>query len=255
MGSNQLTLNELEIKPINKQSPIPFYRQVQMDLLALLQTEELQPGDMLPAETELAEFYQVSRQTIRQAIGLLVSEGLVERTPGRGTTIKVGRSRIKFFLDKSFAKQMVDMGLTPYSEVLQKKIVVINEKAPISLQKKAGSSALKLVRLRYGVDTQIGVQYSYTITELCPDLNENDFKVASLYNLLLTHYKIPIARLDQTINAIIGEKQQTDLLNVPEGSPLLVVNSTAYLENGDPIEASIGYFRSDKYEYSITHRF
>lgn len=255
MDSLQISLYKMNIKPVNKKSPIPLYRQVQMDLLALLQTKKLKPGDMLPAETDLADAYQVSRQTIRQAIGLLASEGLVERTPGRGTIIQVGKSRIKFFLDKSFAKQMIAMGLVPYSHVIQKKIITIDETAPISLHKKEGSTALKLVRLRFGINTQIGVQYSYTITDLCPDLYDNNFETGSLYNLLLTHYKLPIAKLDQTITAIIGEKKHTELLNLPEGSPLLVVKSTAYLENSDPIEASTGYFRSDRYEFSINHKY
>jgi GntR family transcriptional regulator of arabinose operon len=47
----------------------------------------LQAGARLPADGELAAKYQVSRDTVRQALALLVNEGLIERVQGRGTFV------------------------------------------------------------------------------------------------------------------------------------------------------------------------
>ncbi len=113
METEAQVASPLNIKPVDENSPIPLYQQVRIDLLNMIQSEQLQPGDMLPAEHDLAQAYQVSRQTLRQAVGALAAEGLLERTPGRGTTVLSGQSRLKFFLDKSFAQQMLEMGLTP----------------------------------------------------------------------------------------------------------------------------------------------
>ncbi len=87
---------DLDIRPVDENSPIPLYQQVRIDLLNMLQSEHLKPGQMLPTEKELAEAYCVSRQTIRQAIGDLASANLLQRTPGRGTTVLAGRNRLKF---------------------------------------------------------------------------------------------------------------------------------------------------------------
>jgi GntR family transcriptional regulator len=244
--------SDLDIKPVDENSPIPLYQQVRIDLLNMLQSERLKPGEMLPTEKELAEAYHVSRQTVRQAIGALAVANLLQRTPGRGTTVLSGRNRLKFFLDKSFAQQMVEMGLKPQSEVFRQKPIIIDNASPQTLRSKKGSSALELIRLRFGDDTPIGLQYTTIITDLCPGLADYDFKTASLYNLLLTKYKLPIARIDQTISAVFADEWHMNLLKVSGEIPLLLVTTTAYLENGEPIETSTSYYRADKYEFSVS---
>ncbi|WP_051344284.1 GntR family transcriptional regulator [Alicyclobacillus herbarius] len=52
-----------------------------------IQDGRFQPGDQLPTEIELAEEFQVSRHTIRQAISSLTAAGLVTRVQGRGTFV------------------------------------------------------------------------------------------------------------------------------------------------------------------------
>lgn len=246
---------DLGIKCVDKDSPIPLYQQVRINLLSMVQSEKLKPGDMLPTEIALAQAYHISRQTVRQAISLLESEGLLERTPGRGTTVLQGKNRYKFFLDQSFAKQLVEMGLKPTSEVLRQKSTIIDDTSPNSLQLKKGSKALELIRLRFGNDTPIGVQYTTIITDLCPDLHIHDFKTESLYNLLLTRYKLPISRIDQVVNAVLADGWHMNLLKVNGVSPLLLVTTTAFLDNGEPIETSTSYYRADKYEFSISQNY
>jgi len=249
---HQFTAEELGILPVEEASPIPLYQQVRIELLGFIQSNKLNPGDMLPPENELAQAYQVSRQTIRQAIGLLATENLVERTPGRGTTISEGRNRLMFFLDQSFAQQMIEMGIEPHSEVLRKKVTTVDGTAPTSLHSKKGCQALELIRLRFGNGFPIGVQYTTVVTDLCYDLPSQDFETESLYSLLLKRYKLPIARIDQAVSAALPDEWHKNLLKIPGDSPLLLVNTTAYLENDEPIEASTSYYRADRYEFSIS---
>ena len=44
-------------------------------------------GQRLPSERDLADDYEVSRMTLRQAITLLVEEGILERRVGSGTYV------------------------------------------------------------------------------------------------------------------------------------------------------------------------
>jgi GntR family transcriptional regulator, transcriptional repressor for pyruvate dehydrogenase complex len=59
----------------------------------LLLTKKLMPGDMLPNETELAESFNVSRGSIREAMKILSAFGIVEVKRGDGTYIAESSSK------------------------------------------------------------------------------------------------------------------------------------------------------------------
>lgn len=58
-----------------------------VDLERMIRSEQLKPGDRIPAERELAELAGVSRTSVREALHDLEMRGLVDRKPGRGTIV------------------------------------------------------------------------------------------------------------------------------------------------------------------------
>jgi GntR family transcriptional regulator len=64
-----------------------MYRQIADDLRAKIDSAELSPGGQLPTEIELMDSYDASRNTVRDAIKLLITRGLVETRPGQGTFV------------------------------------------------------------------------------------------------------------------------------------------------------------------------
>src|SRR5215469_11676366 len=67
--------------------PEPIYRSIADDLRRQIETAELRPGQQLRTEIELREHYNASRNTIRDAVKLLITRGLVETRPGQGTFV------------------------------------------------------------------------------------------------------------------------------------------------------------------------
>jgi len=65
----------------------PMYRQIADDLRAKIESSEIGPGDPLTTETELMDQYEASRNTVREAIKLLISRALVETRAGQGTFV------------------------------------------------------------------------------------------------------------------------------------------------------------------------
>jgi len=65
----------------------PMYQQIAEKLRTRIETGELAPGAQLPTELELRDRYSSSRNTIRDAIKRLTSQGLVETRPGQGTFV------------------------------------------------------------------------------------------------------------------------------------------------------------------------
>ncbi len=63
------------------------YRQVRDEILSWIHSSRLQPGSRLPSEHEIAEQFEVSRQTVRQALGELMRDGWLNRIQGKGTFV------------------------------------------------------------------------------------------------------------------------------------------------------------------------
>jgi 5-formyltetrahydrofolate cyclo-ligase len=75
---------------IDRDSPIPAYYQIMLDLRDRITRGEWRAGSKLPTEPELAAEYSVSRMTLRQAMAELVKDGLLDRHPGAGTFVTQG---------------------------------------------------------------------------------------------------------------------------------------------------------------------
>ena len=72
-----------------KQTGVSLYYQVAESIKAKIESGEWPRGSRLPSEPELTVLFAVSRSTIRQAISILVKEGLLVRKQGSGTYVTV----------------------------------------------------------------------------------------------------------------------------------------------------------------------
>jgi DNA-binding GntR family transcriptional regulator len=73
---------------VDKQSHLPAYAQLAQILRRGISSGTYPPGSRLPAEAALAKRYGVSAMTARQAVGVMVEEGLVRRVQGSGTYVQ-----------------------------------------------------------------------------------------------------------------------------------------------------------------------
>jgi GntR family transcriptional regulator len=66
----------------------PLTRRVQEALLRLIRERNYQPGEKVPTEAELGQLFGVGRSTLREAIGNLVEQGILQKSHGRGTFLR-----------------------------------------------------------------------------------------------------------------------------------------------------------------------
>lgn len=66
---------------------VPKYQRLKEYIIKTIQSQELKPGDKIFSENELADQFEISRHTVRQAIGELVAEGWLYRIKGKGTFV------------------------------------------------------------------------------------------------------------------------------------------------------------------------
>ncbi|CAM3924902.1 GntR family transcriptional regulator [Nocardiopsis gilva] len=67
--------------------PTPIYKQVARVIRGRIKSGELKPRDRIPSESQMVAEYGIARDTARQAVALLRSEGWVITLPQRGTFV------------------------------------------------------------------------------------------------------------------------------------------------------------------------
>lgn len=102
----------MEIQPVARTRA---HEEVARQLRDLMQRGTLRPGDRLPPERELARRFRVSRATVRQALSVLQSTGLIESRVGEGTFARPdGGASVT---DLASALRMIHAGLTEQLEL------------------------------------------------------------------------------------------------------------------------------------------
>jgi DNA-binding GntR family transcriptional regulator len=72
---------------IDRDGPIPPYRQIAEILRGRIAAGEIPPGRRIPSLVELEQEFEVARDTLRKAVQVLKDEGLVETVPGMGVFV------------------------------------------------------------------------------------------------------------------------------------------------------------------------
>jgi DNA-binding GntR family transcriptional regulator len=140
---------------------MPLHQQVQVILATRIATGELKIGDRLPSEESLSETLGISRSTLRLALSEFEQEGLIERTPRRGTylrrlppprTTELSRHRIdRAGLMKSFGKgRLVRRGYEiPPMPVVRELALPAGENILYFLRVHSGSGGVRAATKRY----------------------------------------------------------------------------------------------------------
>ena len=72
---------------LDRDHPLGLAEQIASRVATGIEAGELSPGERLPSERELVRLFQVSKDTVRKALGALVGRGLVIKSPSRGTFV------------------------------------------------------------------------------------------------------------------------------------------------------------------------
>lgn len=225
-------------------SASPLYLQLARWLAQAMAEGRLRPQEALPSERRLADTLGLSRVTARKAIGRLVEQGLVLRRHGSGNYIaprlEQGLNRLS-----SFSEELRQRGFEPSSRWLTRAITAATPEEQLSLGLSPGARVARLERLRLADATVMAHEISVLPQTAVPDPAQIE---TSLYEHLAARGLAP-ARALQHLRAVNADARQAELLGVPPGQALLHITRVAYLDNGQAIELTQSFCRSDVYGF------
>jgi len=234
---------------INHNNGVPLHLQVERLVRELIEKPNYQKGELLPKEVEMANQLGISRNTVRQAIGKLVIEGLLERKKGVGTKVATQNISTKLQSWMSFTQEMNRKGIAFTNFEITTQLIKAPEEIAKALEIPENSEVLKLSRLRGDVDGP----FVYFVSWLHPriGLTEKEDFTRPLYEIIEKDHSIIVDLSREEIKAASADKNISGKLQIKENATILERIRKVYDPGKRPIEYCIGYYRSDKFSYVI----
>jgi len=201
--------------------------------------------DELPTESELAVEFSVSRNTIREALGILKQEGLIDRGPKVGTHVAQRKydHRIDSLLGLKEAFKHVG---EVRNEVRAAMPVVAPPAVASRLQLEPGEPAVFIERLRYLGDLPLSLDLTYLTPDIGTQVLGHTLETNDLFALIeqVSGHRLGSASL--ALEAIPADAHSAATLQVPGGSALLMLERLTSLDDGTPVDLEYIRMRGDR---------
>jgi GntR family transcriptional regulator, N-acetylglucosamine utilization regulator len=220
------------------------YLRLRNSLQKMIERGDLEPGQALPSERELAKLLTLSRVTIRKAISGLADDGLLTQRHGAGTfvTDRIVKSFSKL---TGFTDDLRARGLKPRVKFLERSTGEVSPEEALALHLSPGARVIRLRRLRFAGDKPLALEHTVVPQSI---LHDPRAVKLSLYDTLEQLGCRPTRAL-QRLRAVSLDAEQAVLLDMSVGSPALAIERRAFLNDGRVVEFTSSLYRGDAYDF------
>jgi GntR family transcriptional regulator len=200
----------------------------------------------LPYERDLSQKLGVTRNVVRDALDLLRREGLIERIPGAGTFVVAHKSSQGLDQLRGLAETFTGSEDWVVNQVLAAEITGAPAFVADRLGLGAGDPVVFIERLRHLRGQPLSLDASYLDASVAAGLLDEDLVANDVYVLLERELGLPLASAELSIEAVSADASTAALLGVVAGSPLLLLERLAMLDDGRPIDFEFVRYRGDR---------
>ena len=234
---------------LSMDSDIPLYAQLVGIIKRNISTGALAVGDLLPSEAELCRWMNISRNTVRQAIGELEDEGLVVRKRGRGTFVAdpaTNRRGVRY----SFTTEESSLGKVPSSTLIDFDVIVPSQAVCEKMELREGTPAYCFTRVRNVDGEPLILETSYYPQYIYPHLTRDMLQTHSFYSLLYHVGIVPFAA-DESYEAVVLDAEKAKLLGVNAGNCAFYHQRLTRTEDGRIYEYTRSFIRGDRVRLDV----
>ncbi|MEQ4208987.1 GntR family transcriptional regulator [Actinopolymorpha sp. B9G3] len=238
----------------DRDNPLPLYHQVAAGIRDQIRAGTLGPGARLASESALSQQAGVSRMTARQAIALLVADGLVVVRHGVGTFVAEPKLTYDALHLLGFSETLAAQGSTTTSDVLEQAVVPASPHVATALGVEAGSPVVTVRRIRRAHGEPLVLEASYLPHALCGGLEKADLTGRSLYATLESDFGLRLAGARQHFAARGASAAERAHLDLAKGACIMALWGVSEDYAGEPVEYFEATYRADRFEFAASSR-
>ncbi|MGB8389930.1 GntR family transcriptional regulator [Mycobacterium sp.] len=206
--------------------------------------------DGLSAEQELAAEFLASRNTIREALGILKNEGLIDRGPKVGTHVAQRKYDHRLDALLGLKENFKSLGDKSLGEVRNEVRAAMPVTAPPSvarrLQLRRGEPAVFVERLRYLGDLPVSLDLTYLAPDIGTQVLQHRLEVNDIFALIEQVSGQRLSSASLALEAIPADVHSAATLQVPDGAALLMLERLTSLDDGRPVDLEYIRMRGDR---------
>ena len=243
--------NPVLLSTLSMDSDIPLYSQLVSIVKRNITAGTLAAGELLPSEAELCKTFNVSRSTVRQAIGSLEAEGLVVRKQGRGTFVAEPKMRRKTENVYSFTSEISSMGMTPSSKLMEFEVLAPTPDIIKVLELNTeDSNVYRFTRIRNVDGEPLILETSFYPQYIYPKLTRELLRTHSFYSLLYEVGIAPASAVDSYEAVVLG-REEAEMLGAKPGSCAFSVQRRTRTETVMIYEYTQSLIRADRVKLDV----
>jgi GntR family transcriptional regulator len=228
---------------------VPLYVQIAEGLLARIESGDLSPGDRLPSERELSETLGVNRMTLRRALRLLETQGLLARRWGDGTYVAEPKIERQAGRLVPFTRSMERRGLVPGARVITLEKQVAKADAARELGLPLSAPVYFVRRLRLLNQEPVMVERFTLSAQRFPGFEHHDLSARSAYAVIEEEYGVKVVRARLSLEPVVATEYEAELLGVEQGAPLMLERRLGLDEDDMPVEYGRDLYRGDRFRF------
>lgn len=233
--------------------PKAKYDAIYRDLKQKIENEEYAYQELLPSENSLIVTYACSRNTIRRAIGQLVTDGYVQTMQGKGVRniyLPVAPTSYTIGGIESFREASIRNHQEAKTKVLQFSELTADEKIARQSGFPEGSELYYIQRLHYLDGKPLIINHNYFLKSATPGLTP-EIAERSIYDYLehTLHMTIVNSKREVTVKKITQIDEKYLELDVDDYNCMAVITSHTYNSDGVMFEYTQSRHRPDYFRF------
>ena len=226
------------------------YKQIFNIIKKRIKDGTYQNGKAIPDQNALANEFNASRMTVKKALDMLSYEGFLYSKRGSGTYVRQNAADQRDTLPfNEYAGLTKELGEKIESQVVKFDVVFPTKTLQDKLKVKSTDPIYEIKRLRIVEGEPYVFEHTFLSARLVPGLNENILH-HSLYEYIQKDLKLKIGSAFRRISAEKTNEDDLKYLKSKKNDPILQIQQTVYLENGEPLE-----FSTNRHPYNGKHAY